>query len=555
MLVVTFLELLQFNIIPYFDGALYYGSFVKSINSFRLDLFSYVGSFVCWKSIHGLALFLSPIEFWVQGRCLGVHLGNLVITMITIYILNKLLKKIFVDITSLQSALFCFCFVVFPYELGMFTYFSTDFQLAFLSIWLIYSVYEKNDLLISFSGFMLSFTKDTGAIFYVVFLVSFVIVDLVTKNGIKRIVLLFMEWMELKRTVLWITPTICYLFMFKFRNYFSNQVFAGESGSDVFGLKTGYALSNHFLQTFVFGFRWLIIVGVIITFLICQKRKIKCQNISQAGKKIMFATFFANFAIFIMLAYLRGMTECPRYTAIFNSIYIFGLIYISQNLFQRISLKNGIIIFFASIFLIQTYWSIDPSLINNYSIEIGKKRIYKYIAKGDDRPIMKIGDQYGVGECLTDCFTGNYEYTFYSSLFQRLLIRIDPIESINFYVLDLCDYELQICGNYNYNYQSIDVKKSRHSYDIYWDKKHKKRTFQWNQDCIKMYETSILTSQLEDSEVKKVLPKDFYMLVVYRVDDKDAVNNLKRMGYIFEEEIKVSNIYGELSALHFVLKE
>lgn len=551
MIIIMSLELLQFDILSYYDSSLYYGSFVKAIDNFRLDLFSYIGSFICWKSIHGLALFLAPVEFFVQGQCIGVHVGNVIITLITLFFLNRLLKKLFYNITSFQSALLCFCYVVFPYEIGMFTYFSTDFQLAFFAIWLMYAVYEKNDLLILFSGFLLTFTKDTGGFFYVIFLILFVTIEIVSENGYKRFLTALFKWLKVKRVVLWIIPTICYLVLYKFGAYFSTQVFVGATGEDIWGLKTGEALSNTILQSFVFGFRWLIIIISIITILVHKIKKNKSYSITREGKLFIYTSILTNTFIIIMLISLRGLTESPRYTAILNSVYILGLAYVSQELFQKNRLKYIFLMISCIIFTIQTYWTIDPALfLNGYYIETGKKRIYKYTVREEERPEINLGIGYGVGEVLTDGFTVNYEHTFYSDLYQKILLEINPSQDVNFYVLDLCDYEIQICGSYNFFSQDIDIRNSKRAYKVYWDTKAKKRTFKRNSDCIQMYETSILTSQLEDSNVKDILPKEFYLLAVARVNESKAIDYLERMEYICDEKKVFSNMYGELSVIH-----
>ena len=165
--VVIVVELLQFNNVPRYDANIYYGSLVRATKLFNLDFLSFLGAFNCWKWAQGLALFAAPLEAVLPGRIIGVYIANLVITVITLCILHWLIKKIYLDITNLQASMISLLFAFSPYIVGLFSYIDMDWNVTFFAVWFLAAVIKGNDLLISFTGFLMSFTKITGFAFYV----------------------------------------------------------------------------------------------------------------------------------------------------------------------------------------------------------------------------------------------------------------------------------------------------------------------------------------------------------------------------------------------------
>lgn len=167
--VVIVVELLQFNNVPRYDANIYYGSLVRATKLFNLDFLSFLGAFNCWKWAQGLALFAAPLEAVLPGRIIGVYIANLVITVITLCILHWLIKKIYLDITNLQASMISLLFAFSPYIVGLFSYIDMDWNVTFFAVWFLAAVIKGNDLLISFTGFLMSFTKITGFAFLCVF--------------------------------------------------------------------------------------------------------------------------------------------------------------------------------------------------------------------------------------------------------------------------------------------------------------------------------------------------------------------------------------------------
>lgn len=207
--VVIVVELLQFNNVPRYDANIYYGSLVRATKLFNLDFLSFLGAFNCWKWAQGLALFAAPLEAVLPGRIIGVYIANLVITVITLCILHWLIKKIYLDITNLQASMISLLFAFSPYIVGLFSYIDMDWNVTFFAVWFLAAVIKGNDLLISFTGFLMSFTKITGFAFYVFFLFAYMIIDVYINKNKKSFFKQFMNWWSWKKVFLWLFPVLC----------------------------------------------------------------------------------------------------------------------------------------------------------------------------------------------------------------------------------------------------------------------------------------------------------------------------------------------------------
>ena len=215
--VVIVVELLQFNNVPRYDANIYYGSLVRATKLFNLDFLSFLGAFNCWKWAQGLALFAAPLEAVLPGRIIGVYIANLVITVITLCILHWLIKKIYLDITNLQASMISLLFAFSPYIVGLFSYIDMDWNVTFFAVWFLAAVIKGNDLLISFTGFLMSFTKITGFAFYVFFLFAYMIIDVYINKNKKSFFKQFMNWWSWKKVFLWLVPVFCFFVLFVHR--------------------------------------------------------------------------------------------------------------------------------------------------------------------------------------------------------------------------------------------------------------------------------------------------------------------------------------------------
>ncbi|MBU5477025.1 hypothetical protein KQI72_09910 [Eubacterium sp. MSJ-21] len=543
LLVIAFVigvELLQFNNVPRYDANIYYGSLVRATRLFNLDFLSFLGAFNCWKWAQGVALFVAPLEAILPGRVIGVYIANLVITVITICILYWLIKKVYNRVTSFQASMVSLLFAFSPYIVGLFSYIDMDWNVAFFAVWFLAAVIRENDFLISFTGFLLSFTKITGFAFYVFFLFSYMIVDVYTNKNKNSFLKQLTKWWSWKKVFLWALPVFCFLILFKYGDYFTSQSFYGTFVSTaMINLMDKNQIINTLLQSFVFGFRWLLMLLIIIGIVWTKKRK------SDSSNNMIFinSLYISSLLVLLLLMLYNSDANCPRYTTLFSLIFAL-LIPLFIDLIPNRKLKNLSVLSLAILMMYQTFWTIDLSIVLYAdSINTGQKEIYKLAYKSDKRVGMNIvsgaNGQYPI---IGDVYAYNLEYSFYDDLLNRALNTMDFSKTKNVFILDIADYEINISGR---NYGGADC------YKIYWDNKNKKRIF--NSQDKEMLRVKTLYSDFILLEGEQYLDADnrFYLVVPARVNNIEVINKIQESGYIVDKLGEIVNLYGKIDVYYF----
>lgn len=531
--VVIAVELLQFNNVPRYDANIYYGSLVRATKVFNLDFLSFLGAFNCWKWAQGVALFVAPLEAILPGRVIGVYIANLVITVITICILYWLINKVYIRITSFQASMVSLLFAFSPYIVGLFSYIDMDWNVAFFAVWFLAAVIKENDILISFTGFLLSFTKITGFAFYVFFLFSYMILDVHSNKDKSSFLKQLSKWWSWKKVLLWALPVFCFLVTFKYGDYFTTQSFYGTYiGSSLIKISDKNQILNTLLQAFIFGFRWLLTLLIIIGIIWNKKRKCNTFN----NLSFVYSLCIGSLFVVLLLMLYNSDANCPRYTTLFSLIFAL-LIPVFIDLFSSKWLKNLLVICLGGLLVFQTFWTIDPAIILYAdSINTGQKKIYKLAYKDDDRIGMNIASgvngQYPI---IGDVYVYNLEYSFYDDLLDQALNKMDFSKTKNVFILDITDYEIDISGR---NYGGANC------YKIYWDEKHGRRIF--NSQNTEMLNVRTIYSEYIIQMRKDYLDMEgkFYLLIPARVKNDDVINKIYDDGYKIEKLGNMTNLYG-----------
>lgn len=526
----------QFDTVPRYDAALYYGSFSQSRELFGFDLFTFAGAFVCWKWIQGIALIIEPFELIWPGQMTGIYVGTLIIVIASYYFLYKLLIRLTNlndSVCAVLSGVLIFC----PYQMGMFTYFSMDNYLAYFAVWLLYSYFIDNDYLIVFSGFILIFTKDTGLVFYVAFLVFATAAQLLLQYK-KKFFTGVVKWWQWKKVLLWISPALLYLFKNKIAGAVRIQNFYGTGGAGLFEPRNIYSYLNTVCQSCVWGLRWLfLLIFIIAVVRICCKKVDIYEIINKESIGIYAGVFGAMMVVIAMLLAYQGDAECPRYTAILNAGFVVLLAFSVQCIVNGVKkaciLAGGV----GALMLVQTYFTIDPSifLMNSY-LETGGNRLYRLCLKNDTRPSMNLGLDYGLGfGSVSDVCVYNTQYNYYNSLISKMLKDIKPDEYTKLYVLDVMEYELLLSGQ---------------QYPFFWDSEDEKFTYKQDDNAYILNSSYLISVDLQNNMVEN-LEDDFYVIAPSRVDTiSSSIDSLKHMGYNVVDSKEYKNLNGAMYVFH-----
>ena len=539
--VVSVLELLQFDLIPKYDAGIYYGSLVKAVDLFQVDFLTYIGAFACWKWIHGLVLLIGPLEFLLHGQMIGVYIANMVINAVTMCCMYGVFRRISPRITPLLATLGSLILILCPYQLGLFTYLAMDPHAALFAAWLLYAYLRKNTIMVSFCGYLLCFNKVSGMVFYVFFLLTMGVFETFETEG-KSLLRKILNWWQWKKVLLWIFPAVAFLMTMILGDDLTIQAFYGSYTGAGRGFKNAHEIMNTFFQSFVYGFRWLFVLGILaaLVMLLLGYRKWFCA-VNRKGGQIIVGTFVGCGSVVLLLCLYQGDADCPRYTELMNIFFALTVPAVIRVLAKKECWRHLLAGTIALLLLVQTYWTIDPAIVfTSESIDTGKKQIYRLVPPGDTRPGMNLGKDYGPGyEIVCDLHTYNLEHSYYDSLLDDILTEIQPDEDTCFYQLDVMWYETHMNGN---------------KYDIYWNTRTNNRTYDGNDpDSIFLKERyDVFTADICAGHWD--FPDTFYLLVPARVDSTAARQEIESRGYAQIEEIYAENIYGAMYAYGFTLQ-
>lgn len=539
--VISVLELLQFDLVPKYDAGIYYGSLVKAVDLFQIDLLTYIGSFACWKWIHGLVLLIGPLEFLLHGQMIGVYIANMVINAVTMCCMYGVFRRISHRITPVLATLGSLILILCPYQLGLFTYLAMDPHAALFATWLLYAYLSKNEILVSFCGYLLCFNKVSGMVFYVFFLLTMGVFETLETGG-KSLFRKILNWWQWKKVLLWIFPAVTYLLTMILGDDLTIQVFYGTYTGAGYGFKNAHEIMNTILQSFVYGFRWLFVLFVLAALAVLLVRYRKASSVvNRKGIRILLGTFIGCLGVVLILCLYQGDADCPRYTELMNIFFALSFPVAIIVLAPKKWLQHLLVGTVALLLLVQTYWTIDPAIIlTSESVDTGKKQIYRLVPPGDTRPGMNIGKNYGPGyEVVCDLHTYNLEHSYYDSLLDDILTHIQPDADTCFVQLDVMWYETHLYGN---------------KYRIYWNTRTNNRTYDCN-DPDSIFLGSHWDAFTEDICAGRwSFPQSFYLLVPARVDSTVARKSIESQGYVQFDEIYAENIYGAMYAYGFSLQ-
>ena len=513
---------INYRNVAVYDAHLYYGAYVKAFELFEQNIRTAIGSFILWGHVFvGTALFLAPIETLMMGEMYGAYIGNTILFCVTLVIFYKLLEEYFAKPNKFFIAFIVGAFAFMPYSFNLVTYFSPDFYLELYLIWLMYAYKKDNQLMVSFIGFLLCFTKDTGAFVYGFFMLTTYALECFSRHKHTGFKWWKFKNMPFGKFVLWLIPAGLYGICYFEKPKYQLQVFSG-GGMLTFGINP-YDIKLQVMQSFVFGFRWLIIAIAVVALIvyIIKKSMKKYERVTNVEYAPLLYSNIATSLLLTLMLSVFTLSHCPRYTNPLNVAYAMILgVSLSVIFYNLDVLKNIVALFMSIIMLGQVYYTIDPTIRKNCT----------YINTGCHK-IFNIGNLNGYVEqfsydLLGDYYVYNNEYSLYSDLMRKVLKHINPKKNIKISVFDLYYYEMHIAGV---------------QYPINWDRKHKRQTYAENENTINVSAYSVDLQAGVDSTPKKV-----YLVVPARRDATEALKTYASIGYELVDTYVASNQYGNV---------
>lgn len=533
VIVAAVLAVLNFDIVAVYDAHLYYGSLITGIDLFEMTARTAIGALNLWNhSFIGTSLFVVPFECLDIGNMTGSYIANTLLFCATLIVLYIYLRDVFKGSSKWFIALCSAIFAFMPYSHCLITYFCPDFYLALYLVWLLYAYKKDNQIMISFIGFLLCFTKEAGAFIYALLMLFLFITEVISKYGLKDFSWLKPKNLPFARFALWITPAVMCVIVFKLQTKLQLQVFE-SSGTLSFGF-TPYNIIIQSLITFVYGFRWLIILlfAAAILVKLVHKESSAGNTLFKLTKeyRIVLISLILSLLCLNFIFSILSLSHCPRYTTPMNVLYVIMFAYSVCVIFSSSEAKKTVTAFFMTALLaVQMYITIDPIVKGVSSgMVVGEDKIYNVAS-------VKNKDAKFFEDCIGDYFVYNNEYITEPQLADMTLGILQPQNDVTIFIYDTYYYEYHIGGL---------------QYGIYWDKEKLKQTYRPNDNTI-----FIRSATLADSDISSDLGEYVYLLVPARKDYQHALAMFENSGYEIDYATGVCSFYGNSNIVIFHLAQ
>jgi hypothetical protein len=518
----------QFDVIPRGDGNFYYGRLMFNTDKYENTLKSFINDFIIWDhAIHGLCLFLAIGEMIFPRQVVGVYGVSLILTVVSFLCLYGTLGRLFPRTSNVTKSIGTAVLMFNPYILGLFTYINPDYFVCVFTVIMVYCYLKDFKILFVFFGAVLAITKEPGAMIYCVFIATAVLTEFIKckeaniQERIRKIILSI-------KNLAYMVPPVMFLFFFTVTNRIAadtsgikpSRLFTWDNqGIECFGFNPKYIL-DRLIQLFVSNSIWLTsavcICGLAVyIYRLNGKRQIYLLEQKNIPAFMGILGILAAYTAFMCL-FIIGL--CPRYATLSGywlSIFAFASVHV---LFRRKAARNIVLGALALIFLVQTYYNIDPYMrLNSFYLHSGKRFIYGAVYK--DVPRGWAGDSRNY----------NYEHTFYESLLKSILRQIDPDEDIIIVQAIATHAEINLCG----------VETS-----IYWNTRTKKRTYDYKDPDSIYLKVPVLNNPEEVQTY--VYPDTFYLLTIPFFENytPQFLKEFEKRNYSVSDTYKAENTVG-----------
>jgi len=529
----------QFNLLPRGDANLYYGRLMFNTEKFGNTLESFAKDFIIWGHvIQGLSLFLAIGEFVFPRLVVGVYGVSLILTVISFLCLYGILGKFFSKTSKITKSLATAILIFNPYILGLFTYINPDYYACIFTVIMVYCYLRKFNILFVFFATVNALTKEPGVMIYCAFIGAALLTEFLRckegdfLNRSRKTILSI-------KNLLYIIPPILFLIFYMITAKIVNDnpgpvaltSFRWDNnGIDCFGFNISYIL-DRLIQFFVSNSIYLTTIVCICGFFVyiyklLRKRSIKLLSPENKPAFMGLIAILGSYTIFTCLLLNR---LCPRYVTIggfWLAVFAFASVHV---LFRWKIVRNIVLGVLAVIFLIQTYYNIDPYMhLRAYYIHTGKRFLYGAAFK-EVTP-----------EWAGDSRNFNNEFTFYDSLLQNIFRQINPDEDTIIAQMAVPHDETMISG--------LETM-------VYWNTRTKKRTFDYKDPDSIYLKIPVLNSP--DEVQRYVYPDVFYLLTVPYFDGlkPQFLKEFEKRNYYITDMYKAENHIGMMTVYQMTQSE
>ena len=349
------------------DGGQYYYALGNACRDFDFTWESFWSGFrLVGHPALGASFFWSIGEFLVPRGVLGVTAVNMVMTIAALLCIYRLLSNYWTDMTCRQAFFSTCILTVAPLYCGTFSYVNVDYAMFLFFIFMVYTEYRKEYILMAFWLVMMLMTKEPAVVAAFGYFAAKLLGELLEGRRKEQLSLYRFRmcgwlWVGIFGALIY----ICYiiyqgsLFIWGGNTSVSSLILnAPGRQSDGFGFDKGYII--HILkQIFILNFTWIFSALLIVSLILCLRKRNEGEKaggspvLGPTGALAAFAAFNCSY---------RTAALC-RYQVLPVMLVIIIAVLISyQYLYPLINpaYARSAAVMAGGLLLIQSFYSIDP---------------------------------------------------------------------------------------------------------------------------------------------------------------------------------------------------
>lgn len=417
---------------------------------------------LCFHKSLGYAFFMTLGEWLFKPSTLGIHIIQLLLSVITIGVFGGIVGKLLPKASQMEKNLYVAVFAYSPYILGFVGTINVDYAMVIFLVWMLYCYYNHLGILEIICALLLCFTKETAVFIYAGFVIGVYIARFIKCDmKMPQRLILCMKCREYFRYAL---PAITWLISFiasRLKPQEDEISAWGASGSyigwqgvirdisvqyNTFGFSTVYIIAQ--IKQFFINYIWLLILVTIIIMIIgmaTRKRKESKNDLIP-----ILIPLFTMILTFLIITFIYITHNHYRYKiAIFPVLYLICFILINSYC-DRKSVCKIIMGLIATLFLVQSFYNIDPiTYLAGKNVNIGNAQLVNF----------NIG--IGGNSTLTEYTVYNRQGISLGRVLEKAFTQIDCDES-TLIVLPHMNTEAE--------YEIFGVSGLEYRQGVYWDR-------------------------------------------------------------------------------------
>lgn len=409
------------------DSNTYFLSIVKNYGNWNFEL----NSLECFQMgghlAYGYALFAFIGNNLIPKYGIGIRLINLLIYIATLFCMSDLMEK---NVKNKLALFYFFSLTVFafnPLVIGIAQELDLDMSVMCFFVWLIWAFSNRLSIFCIFFSLLLCFSKEIGIVILAGFWIGVYISRYLKNNKSFSIKKLFSnlniyEWWNVYPAVLFI---IC---MFVLSSQWGAKNVQVEKQ---IGLVNSFQINPEYIviklqHLFIFNFQWLIIPLAILLVIKSINKKAKLTKISEVYYGAIVAYMF--FLAFQLLYFTYPHYRYIKLNAVYYALAIELLL---DKIFTKERIKYLLAVTISILFLVQSYWMIDPisnNIFRKVSTGNGSITSLAYYIDKPNCPYILYSEKGGANlenEIFRDYVQNNRQYLGFEKCFERLMKKID----------------------------------------------------------------------------------------------------------------------------------